>query len=427
MSRATTLSPDHGELRLAALAASLSAVAGVQVAFFPVWLGARGLDGEEIATLLAAAPAARIVSNLLGTHLGDKRGDYARLILFHSFGVALIFAALDAAYGFLALFVGVTALCFIQGPIGPLFDGLVLGEARRRREADLPALRFPRMRAWGAASTLIFMLGSGPVASAISRDALIRLMAAISILSLTAGVFLVRGLAASARGEPARPAEKATPLRRPALLAAIVAAAAILHGTHGFLTAFGSLRWAEKGLGPNFISLAWSVAAVADLVFFLYATRWFGGERHAARLMIVGAVGAIMRWTLLASDPGPGGIILAQLLQPLSGAALTLGPAYLVAELGGKAYTARVHGWLAAANGVALSVSLYASGPLEAAYGQKGYLAMAAVAVVGLAMTIGIAAALRRETIPGKARIDDEARTTEAARAVPAPERDAVD
>jgi PPP family 3-phenylpropionic acid transporter len=417
---------DRGESRLAALAAALGAVGGVQVAFFPLWFGARGLDGQELAILLAAAPAARVVSNLLGTHIGDRRGDYGRLILLHALGVALIFAAMDAAHGFLALFAGHTILCFVQGPIGPLFDGLVLGEARRRREARLAAVRLEHIRAWGAASTLAFMLGSGPVANVFSQDALILIMAAISVASLAASFFLVRGFEASLPTRGARPAKDATPPRRPWLLAAIVATAAIIHGSHGFLTVFGSLHWTAKGLDSNFVALAWGAAAFADLAFFLAAARWFSGESHAARLMILGAAGAVLRWALMASDPGPMGIVAAQLMQPLSGAALTLGPAHFVAELGGKAYTARVHGWLGAANGVALSLSLYLSGPLEAAFGQRGYFAMAALAGLGLVFSIIVAAATRRAGVTEYDAVTKKGRAPEPARPVSTKERDPV-
>jgi len=387
---------DDAERRLSMLAAALSAVSGVQVAFFSIWFAARGLCGEEIAALLSAAPAARIVSNLFGTCLGDRRGDYGRLILLHLFVVTMIFVAMDFAYGFFALFLGHTALCFAQGPIGPLNDGLVLDEARRRREAGLKSLRLARVRTWASVAVLIFMLGAGPVARALPTDALILIMAAISVLSLVASTFLLRGFEAGRPHEPRRPVDDATPLRRPVLLAAIIAAAALVHGSHGFITAFGSLHWAARGLDANFIAFAWSAAAFSEVVFFLAAARWFGGERHAAPLMVSGAAGAILRWGLLASDPGPTGIVVALLMQPFSGAALTLGPAHLIAELGGRAYTARVHGWLAAACGVTLSISLYVSGPLNAAFGQLGYLAMAAMAGAGLLLSIAVAAATRK-------------------------------
>jgi MFS family permease len=54
-----------------------------------------------------------------------------------------------------------------------------------------------------------------------------------------------------------------------------------------------------------------------------------------------------------------------------------------------------VHGWLAAANGVTLSASLYASGWLNDAYGQQGYLVMAVMAGGALAASFALFAATR--------------------------------
>lgn len=390
---------DGVERRLSLLTAAIYSLGGVQVAFFPLWLAARGLDGGEIATILAACPAIRIVSNLIGARLGDRRGDHGRLLLLYAGAAALIFVALGFARGFPALLVGVTALSFAQAPVAVLNDGIILGEARRRRDAGLPALHFSWVRGWGSASVLLFMLGSGPVAWALPADALIWIMTAIGAFAVVASFFLLRGFHVSGAVERATTPVADAPLKRAGLIAAIVAAAALVQSSHGFLTVFASLHWAQKGYDANFVSFAWAIAIAAEVFFFLAASRWFGGERRAVAFLIVGGVGAALRWALMASDPDASGIVVAQLMHPFSASAIALGSAYLVAELGGKAYTARVHGWLAAANGAALSVALYISGPLDAAVGQRGYLAMSALAGAGLLMALVVAVAARRQPV----------------------------
>lgn len=390
---------DDAQRRLSLLTAALYAIGGVQVAFFPLWLGARGLTGAEIATVLAACPAIRILSNLLGARLGDLRGDYARLILLYAAASAGIFVALGFARGFYVLLAGAIALSFAQAPISVLNDGLVLGEARRRREKGLTPLNFSAVRGWGSASVLVFMLGSGPIARATPADALIWIMTAIAFFSTIAGFFLVRGFEAGRAVEKEPPAAPGAPLQRPLLVATIIACAAMVQGSHGFLTVFASLHWAARGFDATFISFAWAAAMAAEVAFFLAAGRWFGGETRAAPFLMVGAAGAILRWAIYAGDPPAWGVVAAQLLTPLSASAIALGAAYLIAELGGKAYTARVHGWLAAANGATLSAALYVSGPLEAAFGQRGYAAMAAMAGVGLALSFVVAAATREGVI----------------------------
>ncbi len=393
---------DDAQRRLSALTAALYAIGGVQVAFFPLWLAARGLTGGEIATILAACPAIRILSNLLGARIGDARGDYGRLIVFYAAGAAAIFVGLGFAHGFYPLLVGVTALSFAQAPIAVLNDGLVLGEAHRRRELSLPALNFAAVRGWGSASVLAFMLASGPFAQQLSPDNLIWIMTGLAFFSTAAGFVLVNGFETAKAEERAAREAPHGPLQRPLLVAAIIACAAMVQGSHGFLTVFASLHWAARGFDPTFISIAWATAMAAEVLFFMAAGKWFGGEKRAVFFLMVGAAGAILRWAIFANDPSPAGVLLAQILNPLSSSAMALGAAYLIAELGGKAYTARVHGWLAAANGATLSAALYASGPLEAAFGQRGYLAMAAMAGVGFGLSFVVARATRDGVIEKK-------------------------
>lgn len=392
-------STSSAQRQLSLLFAALAAVGGVQVAFFPVWLGARGLDGGEIALILSACPAIRIVSSLIGPRLGDKTGAYGRLILIHAALAVAIFVLLGFVEGFPGLLFFVTALAFAQAPIGPLADGLALGESRRRRALGLAPVHFPAMRGYASASSLLFMLASGPVARATPSGGLIWIMTAISLLSTASAFFLLRGFAAARTAETLCRDAPAEPLRRPLLIALIIACAALVHGSHGFLTAFASLRWAARGFDETFIAVAWAVATAADTLFFLVAGRWFGGEARAVSLLMIGAAGAVLRWAIFANDPDAAGVLLAQCLSPLSSAAMGLGSAWLIAELGGAAYTARVHGWLSAAYGVALSFGLYVSGPLKAAFGELGYLAMAAMAGAGLLLTFAVDSATRRGLI----------------------------
>jgi PPP family 3-phenylpropionic acid transporter len=206
---------DDAQRRLSLLAAALSAIGGVQVAFFPLWLGARGMSGAEIALILAACPAIRIPSHLIGTRLGDKYGDYGRLIVTYAAAGTVIFVVLGFVQGFYGLLFWVAALSFAQAPIGPLNDGLVLGEVHRRRALGRTPLNFSGVRGWGSASVLLFMLGAGPVADAIPAGELIWIMTAISCFTTVAGFFLVRGLRRAGRESrnPMRPRRRRCAVR----------------------------------------------------------------------------------------------------------------------------------------------------------------------------------------------------------------------
>ena len=97
----------------------------------------------------------------------------------------------------------------------------------------------------------------------------------------------------------------------------------------------------------------------------------------AGAFLLVGAIGAVLRWLLMSADPGPIGIFFAQALHGASCAAVQIGPAYLLAELGGKERLAQSQAWLAAAIAGGNSLFTLLSGPLYAQAGERAYLAMA--------------------------------------------------
>ena len=156
------------------------------------------------------------------------------------------------------------------------------------------------------------------------------------------------------------------------------------------VNAFGALHWKAQGHGDTFVAMSWAAALVTEVAAFLMAGRWFGGESRAVTFLVVGGVGAVLRWALMAADPGPIGIFLAQALHGASCAAVQIGPAYLLAELGGKDRQAQAQAWLAAAIAGGNCLLTLWAGSLYASAGEKGYLAMALVAAIGLALALSL-------------------------------------
>jgi PPP family 3-phenylpropionic acid transporter len=180
------------------------------------------------------------------------------------------------------------------------------------------------------------------------------------------------------------------------------------------VNAFGALHWKAMGHDDTFIAFAWVAALATEVAVFLMAGRWFGGERNAAYFLVAGGIGAVVRWMLMAADLPPTGIFLAQALHGASCAAVQIGPAYLLAELGGRDRPAQSQAWLAAATAGGTSLLTFSSGPLYSTAGERGYLAMAAVAFVGLLL----AAAVVQITSEHRARAEAQKTCAE-----PEPER----
>jgi PPP family 3-phenylpropionic acid transporter len=390
------------ELRLSALTASIYAIVGVQLPFFPLWLHSRGLGAGEIAAILAAPPLIRILSTLIASRRADRSGRHGDILVGFALGAGLAYGLMGFAQGFAAILAAVALLALAQGPINILADGIILGAAARRRALDRPMLHYSFVRGWGSVSILVFLLASGPMARALPNAALSWLLSGVSFAAAACAFLALRGIG----GATSCPITRAPTgeIARPAMVALVIAAAALIQSSHAMVFAFGSLHWKAIGHDENFVALAWAAGLVTEVGFFLLAGRCFGGEGRAVTHIALGGLAALLRWRLMAGDPGTFGIIAAQTLHGLSCAAVQLGPAYLLARLAGPGRYAQAQAWLAAANAVGLSLATFASGPLYAQFGERAYFAMAVMAALGLALSLALGLLLRRYGDPRAGR-----------------------
>lgn len=395
------VSDGHAELRLSLLSAAIYAFVGVQLPFFSIWLASRGLDASAIAAILAVPPIIRIGSTLVASRRADRVGDHGPLLVACAAAAAAAYAVMGLVDGFVAILVAVATLAFVQGPIGPLADGITFGEARRRRENGLPQLHYSWVRGWGSVSILVFLMASGPIAGRLASENIIWLLTGVAAFAALASFASLAGLGgrSAAQRSPVSP-----PIGQPTLVMLVIAAATLIQCSHSLVNTFGSLHWKAQGHGETFVSFAWVAALVTEVAVFLMAGRWFGGETRAASYLVAGGIGAILRWALMATDPNPVGIFVAQGFHGLSCAAVQLGPAYLLAQLGGTHRAAQSQAWLAAAVAGGSSLATFLCGPLYARMGERGYLAMATLAVAGLvlAMLVGRFSVRERETPHGE-------------------------
>jgi PPP family 3-phenylpropionic acid transporter len=374
-------------LRLSLLSAAIYAIVGVQLPFFSIWLSGRGLDALQIAAVLAVQPVTRICSTLIASRRADRHGDHGPLLVACAAAVAAGYAVTGLSHGFPAILAAVAMVALAQGPMGPLADGISFGEARRRLEVGLPQLHYSWVRGWGSMSILVFLAASGPIAGALATENVIWLLTGVAALACVWSLGSLVGLGHAA---PRCPLRRSLPVERPGLILLLILAATLIQSSHSMVNAFGALHWKMQGHSDSFVSLAWVVALVTEVAAFLMAGRWFGGEARAVSFLIAGGIAAVLRWMLMAADPGPAGIFVAQALHGASCAAVQIGPAYLLAELGGKDRLAQSQAWLAASIAAGNSLLTLFSGPLYAANGQRAYLVMAAFAFVGSILAVGV-------------------------------------
>ena len=64
---------DHFSRKLGVFYAAYFFFNGIQLPFFPLWLGARGLDAQTIGFVIAVPMVVRIIATPLITHWADRR------------------------------------------------------------------------------------------------------------------------------------------------------------------------------------------------------------------------------------------------------------------------------------------------------------------------------------------------------------------
>jgi MFS transporter, PPP family, 3-phenylpropionic acid transporter len=391
--------PPYSESR-ALMAFYLSIVAltlflpiGLHLPYFPVWLAARGFSDSEIAVALGLPTLLRVAAAPVVTAIADKRGIAATL--------AACAAAAFAAYcflaivkGFLTIFAGAIFAMIALGLMVPLADALTLAGIRRVEVMGLGRVAYARIRVWTSIGVLGTMLASGWIVSLFPGERIIFALAGLTLLPALVTIFAATKLNhLHTRGtHKGGLTTDPTQLR---LAFAFIGAAALIQSSHAEYYSFATLHWKAISLAPNFIGVAWAIGVASETVLFLLAARYFAAEKNAATFLVFGALGALFRWLAMSTDPGPSLLIVLQAIHGLSFGATYFGSVLLLGGIARETHRARMQGWLASASALSLALATFACGWLTSHFGEKAYLAMAALAVAGLMLAL-IAGAMKR-------------------------------
>lgn len=384
----------RAEAAYAAVYAGVFLALGALIAFWPVWLEARGLSEAAIGWLSALAVGVRIVAGLAAPALADglggaDRGAARATLLALAIGGAVV-AAAHPPLTSLAALVAATALLAVA------FGGFVpLAEADGYAAAERFGFSYQRARSVGSAGFLAATLSVGALVAQIGVDAVMGFIAAAFALAAF-------GAAATPRPQTA-PAEQAAraprrfraaldgalagawALSRDRRLAIGVAAAAAIQASHAVYYTYGSLHWSQAGLTPPTIGLLWALGVAAEIVFFLTVGRALTARLGPRGAFTLAGLAAVARWGAMALEPGLAWLLFWQCLHALSFAAGHLALMAFVAAETRPEQAATAQGAAAAAIGVVLLVGTALASLLYPAVGAAAYGLGAALALLGVA------------------------------------------
>jgi len=361
-------------LRLKAFYVALFLTLGVQLPFLPVWLTAKGLDAGSIGIVLAIPAVIRIIAIPVATRMADRRDAVRGVIILAAAGATAGFGALAFAQGAGAIMLLYALASAAYAPVMMLADTYALRGLAPRGRAYGP------VRVWGSAAFIVASFGAGALLDLMAPVDLIWLMVAAMAIA-TAAAFALAPLGMEPAGGLPNRASAAHLLRNPAFLLAI-AAASLVQASHAVYYGFSTIDWQASGYDGGVIGALWALGVIAEIALFALSVRLPSTITPLA-LMLVGAAGAAVRWSVMATAPSVILLPALQCLHAFSFGTTHLGALAFVSRMAPPGAAATAQGYFAVALGATMAVATALAGVLYGRFGSGAYAAMAVLAVAG--------------------------------------------
>jgi PPP family 3-phenylpropionic acid transporter len=357
--------------RLAMFYGTLFGLVGTHLPFFPVWLKAIGIDASWIGIITAVPSVTRFTALPFLTGLAERRQTLRGAMMVAAFATALGFALIGTQHQPLAIFLVFAVTACLWTTMTPLTDAYALRGVARY------GLNYGPLRLWGSAAFVVGALVCGLLVDVIAAKHLIWVIASVAVLGALVSLGLQpldspKPAAASALGSTAL-------LRDPGFLA-IIAASALIQGSHAAYYVFASIAWQQSGFGGLTIAGLWSLGVLAEIVLFALSPRF---TLQPSLLVVIAGLSAVARWSITAQDPPIAVLAVVQLAHGLSFGLTMVGTMGLLVRHVPAHVMARGQGYLAACTGIVSSIASISSGLIFARYGQGVYYVMAAMALSG--------------------------------------------
>ena len=360
--------------RLALFYGAIFALIGCHLPFFPVWLRAVGIDAAWIGVISAVPAVTRFTVLPVVTGFAERRGAVRGAMMATAVMTTLGFSLIGTQHLPLAVFLAYAVTAASWTPTVPLTDAYALRGVARY------GLDYGPLRLWGSAAFIVGALGCGLLAGMIAAKHLIWIIVATGALAALVS-FGLQPLESRPAPALARHGSGAL-LRDPGFLA-IIAASALIQGSHSTYYVFGSITWQLAGLGGLTIAALWALGVVAEIVVFALSPRF---TLRPSMLVVIAGVGAMLRWLITAQEPPVAVLAVVQLAHGVSFGLTQVGIMGLMVRHVPMPVVTRAQGYLAACGGIVASTASIVSGAIYARYGQGAYYAMAAMALSGAAV-----------------------------------------
>ncbi|MEH6474708.1 MAG: MFS transporter [Sneathiella sp.] len=371
-------------LRLTGYYTAFFAVYGIAIPLWPRWLEGQ-ISLEYVGVVLGVSYWLKLIIVPLTSWIADVVGDRRRVMIALSLCVVAGLALLPFLNGWAmyAVVWGVAGAALSTGI--PLSDGLAM------RLGQLLGLEFGKVRRWGSFSFIVVTLTVGWMADHYGLQAIYIAMLITSIALVFAAYFVPR--------IHTKPSGNKAPFFKPLSLPnfpLFLVTVALLLSTHATLYAFSAIYWKSLGYSNTVITGLWVVGVIAEIGMFS-ASAGLINRFGAMPMIIVGAVGGIVRWTLLAYGTSLPALIVGQSLHAFTFALLYMSLIAYMSKRVPPEISASAQGlYDSLSMGIFFGVLTMASGYVFKISPTYAFLLMAGCSVVGLFLSIFLLYRVRR-------------------------------
>lgn len=374
----TTMAPDPAKQKtfvtLALFFVGIFLIQGVFLPYWPVWLKAQGLGPGQIGVLLSLPNWIRILADPLIAQQADRSGNRKTPMLWLAgiyIGAIICFSVADQFWHLvgLSMIIGLTF-----APLLPLGTTITVHECKAR------SLDYGRVRLWGSLAFIAASYGAGWILDGTSTDIIVWLIVAAGIVNF----LIITQLPNPQTDRPLRSGSSIIYLMRSPIFLIYLGCICFAQASHGTYYGFASVHWESVGFSHDTIGLFWATGVIAEIVLFAVGGKYVRG-RHPGWLFAIGAIGGVVRWTVLGLTDN---FWLILLVQPLH--SLTFGIAHLAAigfiarAVPSQLATSAQSLMATLSMGVFLGGTIWASGPIYGAIGAHTYFLMSGLAVVSM-------------------------------------------
>jgi MFS transporter, PPP family, 3-phenylpropionic acid transporter len=292
--------------RLALFYGAVFTLIGTHLPFFPLWLRSVGIDASWIGIITAVPAVTRFTVLPWVTGLAERRSALRGAMIVTAIMTTLGFSVVGTQERAPFVFLAYIVTASMWTPMVPLTDAYALRGVARY------GLKYGPLRLWGSAAFVLGALVCGLLVDKIDWRHLIWVIIATAAL----GAVLSLGLQPldSARKPPAVPRGASALLRDPRFLV-IIAASALIQGSHAAYYTFASITWELSGLGGLTIAALWALGVIAEIVVFALSPRL---KWQPSVLVVIGALSAVARWLITAQEPPVAVLAIVQLAHGLT-------------------------------------------------------------------------------------------------------------